>query len=472
MNLSLSLEHHARVRPAAPAIIAGTHTLTHREFRDAVVAMAAGLVEDGVLAGHRVGVALPDSIEHLVMMFALARIGAVMVPLDHRWTAVEHNRVTLHFKVRRVFDSSRPPPTASVASTASTIAPGGAAPLLLSLSSGTTGRPKGPVVTHDQFLARFRTHWIHLGFNSRSRYVAATPLYFGGGRTFAMSVLFAGGAVVLAPPPLSAQEIAAEIERVGATSAFMVPTQLRQLLDAPTALRERLSSLKLLISSGAPLTRTERAAIKQHLCAGFYEYYASTEGGGISLLAPNDQDQHGDSVGRAIYGVSVEVVDAQHRVLPLGEVGRLRYRGSGCVTAFDNDPDASLSSFHDGWFYPGDLASVDTQGFITLAGRGDDVIIRGGVNIYPAEIEAALREHPDVADVAVCGIAHRTRGEDIAAVCVLRAPLTGEVLKQWAADRLAPYKRPGVWVVVNELPRNAGGKVNRMALREQVAKLS
>ena len=124
----------------------------------------------------------------------------------------------------------------------------------------------------------------------------------------------------------------------------------------------------------------------------------------MTLLTPADIDTHADTVGRAVHGVEVQVVDEAHERLPPGEVGRLRYRSPGCATGFSLDPDASVEAFRDGWFYPGDLAQLDADGFLTLAGRAKDMIIRGGINIYPEEIEATLMAHPAVADAAVIGL--------------------------------------------------------------------
>ena len=170
---------------------------------------------------------------------------------------------------------------------------------------------------------------------------------------------------------------------------------------------------------GAPLTRDERVAIRAHLNPHFCEYYASTEGGGVTLLTPADIDTHADTVGPAVHGVEVQVVDEAHERLPPGEVGRLRYRSPGCATGFYLDPHASVEAFRDGWFYPGDLVQLDTDGLLTLAGRAKDMIIRGGINIYPEEIEATLMAHPAVADAAVIGLPYPARGEEAAAFAVL-----------------------------------------------------
>lgn len=333
--------------------------------------------------------------------------------------------------------------------------------------------------------------------------MCATPLYFGAGRTFVWSTLYAGGKVVLAPPPFDPPALLDTLAREHASTLFLVPTQLRRLLveydnahadaradasveesasahAAPSAFASLASlapllRLRLLFSSGAPLVRDERLAIRARLNPRFCEYYASTEGGGVTLLTAADIDAHADSVGRAVHGVEVQVVDEAHQVLPPGQVGRLRYRSPGCATGFYLDDAASTDAFHDGWFYPGDLARLDADGFLTLAGRAKDMIIRGGINIYPQEIEAVLRAHPAVYDAAVTGIASVDQGEEIAAFVVFKpgaSPPQADALRAWCSERLAPYKQPRLVEVLDTLPRNSSGKVLKAALAERVKSIS
>jgi len=477
-NLAAVQDGHARLRPGAEALIDGALRLTHAQLADSIARTASHLRPLGIAAGTLVGVALGDHATHVIIMLALARVGAVMLPLDHRWTAGERERVAQHFGAALILVEPGFPvagaPNVEVdeawargvaaAEPDRQIAPGGAAPLLVSLSSGTTGRPKGPRITHDHFLARFRTHWVNMGFVASDCFACATPLYFGGGRTFVWSTLYIGGKVVLAPPPFDPPALLATLARERVSTLFLVPTQLRRLLaehaDAP-----ELLALRLLFSSGAPLNAEERLAIRAHLNSRFCEYYASTEGGGVTLLTAPDMDGHAESVGRPVHAVEVQVVDMEHRPLRAGEVGRLRYRSPGCATGFYLDEDASNEAFHDGWFYPGDLAQLDAQGFLTLAGRAKDMIIRSGVNIYPEEIETALRAHPDVRDAAVVGVPHPERGEEVVAFLVLAHPVSPEALRAWCEEHLAPYKLPRQYEVLDGFPLNSSGKVVKSILK-------
>jgi acyl-CoA synthetase (AMP-forming)/AMP-acid ligase II len=350
--------------------------------------------------------------------------------------------------------------------------PDGDQGLVLSLSSGTTGRPKGPLMSHGKFMARFWTHWVDLGFGSRERYLNATPLYFGGGRSFSMSTLYVGGTVVLFPPPYQPAELVAEVLRTRASLLFLVPTLLRRLLAVEALDLAPLRTLKSLISSGSALSPEERPQIRHRICPNFVEFYSSTEGGGITVLGPDDQDAHPGSVGRAVFGVSVQVVDGLHQVLPSGSVGRIRYRGAAVAEAFHQDAEASAEAFHQGWFYPGDLGCLDDEGFLFLKGRAKDMIIRGGINIYPQEVEAVLRAADDaIIDVAVVAWPSAEFNEEVAAFVVASTPVDREALRQRCAEQLAPYKVPRAVFLVDDLPRNSLGKVVKAELTARLPRL-
>ena len=464
---------HARSRPDHVALIDGERSLTHAELHRRVGSLAVALLSGKRLRrGDIVGLCLRDHLEHVLCLWACARAGLVMLPLDWRWTATERDSVLRHFNARCVIAEADLPVTACPVSTWQEIHADEAdpdagrlpatslqSPLLLSLSSGTTGRPKGPMITHGHFLRRFWTHWINLGLNANSRFVCATPLYFGGGRTFTLSVIFSGGTAILHSPPFEPEALAAVVEQHDANALFLVPTQLRRLLACASEVREPLRRLQLLVSSGSPLQANERQAIRDRLCERLHEYYASTEGGGISLCTPRDVETHPTSVGRAIYGVDVGIVDELHRPLGPRQVGLLRYRGPGVAEAFFNDPEQSRLHFRDGWFYPGDLAEQDAQGYIYLRGRAKDTIIRGGINIYPSEIEDTLLQLPKLRECCVLGIPDTDLGELLACAWVGKDDLTSAQLEAHCRTALASYKLPSVWLRLSELPRNSAGKV-------------
>jgi acyl-CoA synthetase (AMP-forming)/AMP-acid ligase II len=485
MNIAQSLRLNAQSRPLHPAIIHGERVIVHRDLDGFVRRTAGWLAAQDIRRGDIVGVALGDTAEHLIAMFALGALGAVILPMDCRWTLIEQERIAAHFKAKKVLLEPDAPwgaaaPAlrcdsewqAGVAGQAPLpeLAQGDALPLLLSLSSGTTGMAKGPLVTHQQFVGRFWAHWINLGLNAQSRYVSATPLYFGGGRTFALSQLFSGGTVCLFPPPYQPEQLVAEVRTRNATALFLVPTLLRRMLTLGSSEAPLMPSLTLLLSSGSPLHPEERRAIRRTITPHFFEMYATTEGGGVSLLTPDDQQKYSDSVGRAMFSVEVQVVGDDHQPIEPEQTGVLRYRSAGCATEFYGDHAATAEMFRNGWFYPGDMGMLNSEGYLFLKGRRKDLIIRGGVNIYPNEIEELLLRHPAVTEAAVLGLPSEDMGEDIAAFIIKGGDGNVGVDELIAHCRagLAPYKTPRHFFFVDDMPKNSAGKI----LKAELAKMA
>lgn len=480
-NLADQLSLHARQRPTQPAVIHADAAMNYRDFDLAVRQRAARLQDLGVAPGQLVGIALRDSIEHLVMLYAVARAGAVILPMDCRWKDIEKERLAAHFQPAAVmvepgaaFQGARCIAVddewlqGAANADAGREFPDGDRGLAMSLSSGTTGRPKGPMVSHRKFAARFWTHWVDLGFGSRATYINATPLYFGGGRAFSMSTLYVGGTVVLCPPPYPPEALAAEVARTGSTVLFLVPTLLRRLLDCDATLLAPFRQLRTLVSSGSALTAQERVRIRETICPNFIEYYSSTEGGGISVLSCEDQLRYGESVGRPVFGVEVQIVDEADRLQPPGTVGRIRYRGPAVADGFYRDPEASREAFRDGFFYPGDLGAFNDEGYLFLKGRSKDMIIRGGINIYPMEVESTLMGHDAVAEACVVGWPSREFDEEVAAFVIARRAVDAGELIALCKQTLAPYKVPKAIFFVDELPRNSLGKVVKASLVERL----
>jgi acyl-CoA synthetase (AMP-forming)/AMP-acid ligase II len=242
-------------------------------------------------------------------------------------------------------------------------------------------------------------------------------------------------------------------------------------MELPKPSLPLLPGVRLLISSGASLYPDERRRIMRELCPNFFNFYSSSEGGGISLLRPEHPDEASLSVGKVVFGAEVQIIDQDHRPVPPGTVGMIRYRGGAVANSYYRDPQESALAFRDGWYYPGDLGRFDAGGFLHLAGRAKDMIIRGGVNIYPAEIETTLVAHAAVAEAAVVGWPARERGEEVAAFVVRRAEVSeGELIAHCRAS-LAPYKVPKGVFFVDALPRSGLGKVLKPALVERLRAL-
>ena len=474
--------HNSRRKAATPAIEWLSGKLTYGDLAPLVLRTAFHLRSLGVGVGDPVAIALGDHVDHLVSLLAVATLGAVILPIDVRWTEKEKAAVAHSFGAVLALIDDGAAPVADLTNSATdeawhrsiAAAPldfdlfvrGRSRPLALSLSSGTTGRPKGPLATHGQILNRLYIYTGSLGFRDTDRFMVASPLYFGGARYMSLAYLCLGGTLVLYPPPYSPRDFIDAMQQRDITSLFLVPTILRRLLEIPFEGEIMFPQLRRLVSSGAVLHADERRAVKQKICSNFMNFYSSTEGGGVSVLDANAPDELSGSIGRVVLGAEVEIVDDQHKPVATGSTGRIRYRGGSVAAGYHLDPEASKEAFRDGWYYPGDLAHFDTDGFLFLDGRAKDMIIRGGVNIYPNEIEEVLMRHAEVRDAAVTAMTSAELGEEVVAFVVLHRPLNQHQLLEYCRLQLAPYKVPKLIVQVDELPRNSSGKVLKAKLLE------
>lgn len=480
MNIADLIRHHARRRPAHAAVVARDRSWDYRTFDAAVDTAALRLLARGVRKGDIVGIAIGDTPEHLAFLYGIARLGAVILPMDKRWTEGEKQRVAQHFGARLVLiDEGAAPiggcdceavetPLCIDASAGERLPPSPTDAdlgLVLSLSSGTTGRPKGPLITHRNMYHRFLIYTITLTMSEHDRFACASPMYFSGSRGFTLCQLYFGGTVVLLPPPVQPVQLIKEISDYRCTSAFIVPTIIRRLIDASTARGHCMPGLRLLISTGAALFPEDRALALERITPNIINFYGSAEGGGISALSASHPAQKGRTAGAIVWGTEVRIVDADFRDLPRGEIGRVCYRSGGSAAQFYRDPEASLLSFRDGWYLPGDVGFVDADGFVTITGREKDMIIRGGVNIYPNEIESVLLGHEQVAEAAVVGAPSAQLGEEIVAFVTTRQPVSPDALRALCATQLAPYKVPKIVNVLPEMPRTNVGKIDKQRLR-------
>ena len=478
MNLASIVSTHATGRPNHPALDLDGSVLTYREAHDRVAAFAARLAEAGLASGDHVGLCLRDTGDHLLLHYAVAWLGATIVPIDYRWKSAEKTAVAAAFACKRVVvepdEVAREQLPALVPDDGWRAAPAHVPPIaaardlpiVLSLSSGTTGRPTGALVTHGQLYERFVSQWVGMGFNCTDRYLLATPLYFGGGRSFAMSSLAAGGTVVMTAGSLAPEAIVDLVHGRSVTAAFLVPTQISRLLESWKGDGQAFPAMRRLVTSGSAMRPEDRRRVMRHLTPNLIDYYATSEGGGVAVLLPSEQEAHADTVGRPAFRVEVQVVDESGAPVPNGDIGLLRYRGPGVSTRLVDATGRVVEAEEDGWFSPGDLARITPSGHVRLVGRAKDVIIRGGVNIYPAEIEAVIARHPTVREVSVFGVPDKDLGEMVAAAVV---PVEGgsvaeDEIKAFVREALADYKVPQRFVALAALPRNASGKVTKAAL--------
>lgn len=503
-NISEPITSHAINRGQHTAILnpITNEKLNYSELEHEIIKTSLALRELGIEKNMLVAISLKDSIIHVVIQLSLARIGCIHLPMDWRWGDEEKLNLITHFKPETIIveDANSAKIIVSHLSLmnkekvinvdklieASQIIENDFQlgkvdffstnqnfianysqnqPLLISLSSGTTGTPRGPQINHSHMISRFIAQSISLKFSWYDQFVAATPLYFGGGRTFVLSYLFMGGTIILLPPPWRPETFLKTLREYKPNVTFLVPTQIRDLLSLETKKLKDCATLTSVISSGSPLHENERKSVIDNISSGLIEYYASTEGGGISALFAKDMEESPSSVGKPIFRVEVQITDNKKFVQPPNTIGMVRYRGPAVTSKlFGEKNSKQKGETEDGWFYPGDLGELDKNGFLYLRGRSKDVIIRGGINIYPAEIEQTLLKIESINEAAVLGIKDERYGEIVAAVIAGKKVLDDENVKKLCSDTLATYKIPEKFAYVSELPKNSGGKIIKSEL--------
>lgn len=335
-------------------------------------------------------------------------------------------------------------------------------------TSGTTGRPKGAMLTHGNvFYNAINAMGFDSGIGRADVTISAAPLFhIGALGVHTLPFLFVGASVVVIEAFTPDQWVeAAERHRV--TKAFLVPAMWAAVAATPALETADLSSLRVAISGGAPCPMPVITAMARRGIA-FTEGFGMTETApNAACLQPEQVIDHAGSVGRPVSFMDFLILDEEDREVPVGEVGELCVRGPSVFAGYWGKPEATAEAIRDGWFHTGDLARVDAEGFYTLVDRKKDMIITGGENVYPVEVERVLYEHPEITEVAVIGAPDEHWGEAVVAV-VVPAPdssLTEDGLRAWTRERIAHFKAPRRVTFVDELPRNATGKILKRELR-------
>lgn len=340
-------------------------------------------------------------------------------------------------------------------------------------SSGTTGLPKGirrPLLPFEQRDApMWDMTWKALyGFDTATVYLSPAPLYHAAPIGYVSRTLLAGGTAVILRK-FDAAQCLAVIESHRITHSQWVPTMFHRLLALPEAVRRGhdLSSHRCAIHAAAPCPVPVKRAMIDWWGPILWEYYAGSEGVGTTVISSEEWLRKPRSVGRPVNGVRVHVTGEDGAELPSGETGSIRFEG-GPRFAYHNAPEKTAACFDErGWATLGDLGWLDEDGYLFLSDRRADLILAGGVNLYPAEVEAVLIQHPAVAEVAVVGVPHPEMGEQVHAVIVARGPVVAAELEAWCREKLSGLKRPKSFEFVEELPRSEAGKLLRRILKER-----
>ncbi|MEV7010070.1 AMP-binding protein [Streptosporangium sp. NPDC051022] len=489
-DISRSIAHWAMVKPSAPAIVCGDAEISWEDFDREVDAFAARLVAGGVRFGDRVACLMGNRAEYYFVFFAVARIGAVFVPVNSSFTPPEvafvvgdagATALVTESVYREQAAKSSPPGVILDVDDLDDVAPAGARTMAdiprpgfddmvaILYTSGTTGKPKGATFTHANFYFTAQTLTSSFGFVPEDRHLVNSPLHFTGGLlTLSQAPVLTGGTIVLTTFTTAADTIEL-IRRHRVTIYLSVPAILTLIAHDPSFSPEAVRTLRVVSAGSAPLPLPLITTYSE-LGVALGQAYALTEGGGMStILLPDDVETRIGSAGRSTLYTEVRVVGPDGDAAAPGEVGEIQQRGPTVTAGYWNNDEANAELFAPGgWIRTGDLGTMDEHGYLTVVGRSKDVVIAGGVNVYPAEVESVLSGHPALAEVAVIGLPHEVYGETVTAVVSLRpgmAAPTIEELHDYCADRLAAYKIPRLLHVVDRLPRTASGKVRKIDLR-------
>ncbi|CAM3907321.1 class I adenylate-forming enzyme family protein [Smaragdicoccus niigatensis] len=482
MKFSTLPDHRAAHDPDGLAISDGHRWFTNTTLLKRVQAAAGQLNGLGVGPGDVVALKLSNRPEFVVLLLAAWRIGATVTPVNPALTPTEVARQLADSGARLlVVDSDAAPamvvPTLHVSDIAQESVDPGPAPhsdqsaiALLIYTSGTTGTPKGVMLDHANLDAMTTMGEAALEMTSADRSLLILPLFHVNGIVVSvLTPLRAGGSVVIADR-FNPKTFFATIESVRPTFFSAVPTIYSMLAALPDEVKPDTSSVRFAVCGAAPASAELLARFENRYGFPLLEGYGLSEGTCGSTINPVSGPRKAGTVGRPFPGQELRIVDSDGNEIPQGENGEVVVRGPNVMRGYLGRADDTAAVIVNGWLRTGDVGHLDADGYLILVGRSKEMIIRGGENIYPKEIEDVLAGEPDVLEAAVIGVADETWGEIVVAYVQPRPGSTIDLhqLEQRCATHLSRYKRPATIHVLDALPKNAVGKIDKKALRTHV----
>ncbi len=462
-------------------LVEGTRRVSFREFDAATDRLGNALLARGLQAGDRVGVLLPNSIECLIAYYAVAKAGLVRVGLNTRETLDNHRykiadsgcRAVLHAGIDGLEAEQLIGPDELLQlierGSASPCAVDRAldTPYRLGYTGGTTGKAKAVTLTTRGELAELSAFLLDLipDIKEGDTFLHAAPIAHASGAYFLPALT--RGATSLVMPKFDAAEFLVLAERTQASMTFLVPTMLAMILEEPGLASAKLN-LRTISYGASPISPT----VLDRAQARFGKVFAQTYGQAespmvITCLKPHEHDRIG-SCGRPFTFVDVCILDDHDQPLPPGEIGEICCRGPQTMAYYWNRPEATEQAFRSGWLHTGDVGKMDEDGYFYILDRKNDMLISGGYNVYPREVEDVLLEFDGVVEAAVIGLPDEKWGDRIHAVVAGRADLNTEALLEHAKARLAAWKRPKGLEVWPDLPKSAANKILRREIRERI----
>lgn len=497
-SLPALLRASATTYATKPCIITPEQTLTFSDFFAAVVDLAGSLRKRfGIQDGDRVAVLDVNTVEHFRAVCAIGMLGAIAVPLNYRlrvpelrYQLVDSGAVLLlagerytqtvevlanddelinrGLRFTKLANSARE----SVVDFGFSDGPASSAPFAICYTSGTTGSPKGAVISHETCYLRALALQAELRLHSSDVMHVPTPLFHISHLNLSLMALMRGMTQLMLPQ-FEPEESLRHIHEAGVTFLFAVPTMLAMLLDSRQFRVSGLDSVRLIMYTGAAMPRRLLEEVRSRYSRELIQFLGQTEDLPQTALTPEDHKEAArgssrlSSIGRPCMGVELEIRKEDGSAAAIGEVGEICTRSGTGMLGYWGLEDRTAETLRDGWLHTGDQGYRDEDGYLYLAGRKSQMVIRGGENVYPAEVEQVLDDFPAVKESVVVGLPDPKWGEIVAAAVVTDFPeIDREELRRFCKERLATYKCPERFLVVVDLPRNATGKI----LRQEVVK--
>jgi long-chain acyl-CoA synthetase len=492
MNVRQLLTNAQPLYTQHPLIVYNGETIGYEDFSNLVDRLSSAFVQLGVTSGDRVLILARNAPEWIAGYFAALGCGAIAVPVNPSLTLNEVNYIVEHAKPKiALIDEELQSALTGIIPHLMTLGPTGTLrqmsarcmptkyiaecqatdPAVIFYTSGTTGRPKGVVLGHGAVIANARlVASLYRLSTSDKTLVSGSLSFIFSIMTNCTSAITAGTTIHLADR-FHPEIVLRTIERERITIFMGVPTMFIMMLGWAKDKVVDVSSLRLCICSGASLPWNLFLSVKERFGISLYDLWGMTEGTPITSYDPFQDEPRPDSCGHALAGCGVRIVDAEGRDLGAETVGEVLLSGPTVMLGYYNNPEATAETLRNGWVTTGDLGKLDRDEYLSIVGRKKDLIIRGGANIYPTEVEDALYGHPAIAECAVIGFPHEIYGEIVKAVVVFKdgQHASADELTAHCRTLLADYKIPAVFEVLRELPKGPTGKILKRALKDRAA---